>query len=148
MRALLQRVTAAQVTVDGTVVGEIGRGLLVLLGVAPDDRTDEADRLADKIARLRIFADEAGRMNRSVEQIGGEILLVSQFTLYADTSRGNRPGFSGAAPPERAAVLVEAVGERLRQRGLRVATGTFGAHMAVSLTNDGPVTILLDTRTS
>lgn len=144
MRALLQRVSEAKVTVADETVGEIGRGLLVLLGISRHDDAAQVERMAAKIAKLRIFEDEAGKMNRSVEEVGGELLVVSQFTLYADTSRGNRPGFGAAAPPELAEPLYLALCERLRQRNLRVATGNFGASMAVALSNDGPVTIWLD----
>ena len=143
MRAVCQRVSRASVTVDGEVVGEIGRGWLVLLGVGPTDDEAVAARMADKIVGLRVFEDEAGKMNRSVVDVGGALLVVSQFTLYADTSRGRRPGFTGAALPAMAEPLVERFAEIVRERGLPVATGRFGAHMAVDLTNDGPVTIVL-----
>ena len=143
MRAVCQRVSRASVTVDGEVVGEIGRGWLVLLGVGPHDDEAVAARLADKIVGLRVFEDEAGKMNRSVVDVGGSLLVVSQFTLYADTSRGRRPGFTGAAPPAVAEPLVERFAELVRERGLHVETGRFGAQMAVDLTNDGPVTIVL-----
>lgn len=143
MRAVCQRVSRASVTVDGEVVGEIGRGWLVLLGVGPTDDEAVAARMADKIVGLRVFEDEAGKMNRSVVDVGGALLVVSQFTLYADTSRGRRPGFTGAAPPAMAEPLVERFAEIVRERGLPVATGRFGAHMAVELLNDGPVTIVL-----
>ena len=147
MRAVIQRVSEASVTVEDQVVGQIGPGLLVLLGVGPDDGAAEVALLADKIANMRIFADEAGRFNRSVIDAGGAVLVVSQFTLYADTRRGRRPGFSDAAAPEIAAPLVEAFGAALRARGLAVARGVFGAHMRVALVNDGPVTITLDSAT-
>jgi D-tyrosyl-tRNA(Tyr) deacylase len=143
MRAVCQRVSRASVTVDRETVGEIGLGWLVLLGVGPRDDDATAARMADKIVGLRVFEDEAGKMNRSVLDVGGAVLLVSQFTLYADTSRGRRPGFTGAAPPAVAEPLVERVAELIRERGLTVATGRFGALMDVSLTNHGPVTILL-----
>ena len=143
MRAVCQRVTHASVTVDGEVVGEIGHGWLVLLGVGPRDDEAVAARLVDKIVGLRVFEDEAGKMNRSVVDVGGSLLVVSQFTLYADTSRGRRPGFTGAAPPSMAEPLVERFAELVRERGLHVATGRFGAQMTVDLTNDGPVTIVL-----
>ncbi len=145
MRALAQRVARAEVRVGSDVVGAIDGGLLVLLGVTHDDGEEEARALADKLAALRIFADEHGRMNRSVRDVGGSVLLVSQFTLYADLRKGNRPSFVAAAPPERARPLVDAVAERLRAAGLEVACGVFGAAMAVSSVNDGPVTIWLDT---
>jgi D-tyrosyl-tRNA(Tyr) deacylase len=147
MRAVLQRVTKASVTVDGQVAGKIGRGLLVLLGIGRDDVRDDMALLADKIANMRIFPADDGRFDRSVLDIGGEVLVVSQFTLYADTRRGRRPSFSDAAPPEIAAPLVESFVELLRARGLLVASGVFGAHMDVDLQNDGPVTIMLDTAT-
>ena len=147
MRAVIQRVTEASVTVDNQVVGQIGHGLLVLLGVGIGDRPAEALLLAEKIANMRIFRDEAGRFERSALEVGAAALVVSQFTLYADTRRGRRPSFSDAAPPEIAAPLVDAFAAALRERGLRVATGVFGAHMDVALINDGPVTILLDSDT-
>ncbi|MSQ07368.1 MAG: D-tyrosyl-tRNA(Tyr) deacylase [Dehalococcoidia bacterium] len=144
MRALVQRVTQALVLVDQQEVGRIGRGLLVFLGVAQGDTDADGQYLADKIANLRIFADSDNRFNRSALDLGAEILLVSQFTLHADTRRGRRPDFTQAAPPEEAQPLYLTVAEQLRGAGLSVATGRFGAHMQVSLTNDGPVTILLD----
>ena len=145
MRALLQRVSRAAVEVAGETVGSIGTGWLVLLGVGPSDTPAVAEQIADKIAQLRCFEDEQGKTNLSVLDVGGAILLVSQFTLYADTSRGRRPGFTGAAPPDQANLLVEKVAEALRRHGLPVETGEFGARMQVSLTNDGPFTIGLDT---
>jgi D-tyrosyl-tRNA(Tyr) deacylase len=144
MRAVCQRVSRASVTVDGEIVGAIGPGWLVLLGVGPQDDEAIAARMADKIVGLRVFEDEAGKMNRSVVDVGGSVLVVSQFTLYADTSRGRRPGFTGAAPPALAEPLVRRVAGLIRQRGLTVQTGRFGAHMAVELVNDGPVTIMFD----
>jgi D-tyrosyl-tRNA(Tyr) deacylase len=146
MRAVLQRVSAARVTVDGRTIGAIGPGLLVLAGAGEGDGDADADWIARKVAELRIFEDGAGKMNRSVEDAGGAVLLVSQFTLYADTSRGRRPSFTGALAPERAAPLVERVAAALRARGLTVAEGAFGADMDVALVNDGPVTIVLDSR--
>lgn len=143
MRAVCQRVSRASVTVDGQVVGEIGHGWMVLLGVGPHDDEPTAARIADKIVGLRVFEDEAGKMNRSVVDVGGAVLLVSQFTLYADTSRGRRPGFTGAAPPAIAEPLVARTADLIRERGLTVATGRFGALMEVALVNDGPVTIVL-----
>ena len=143
MRAVCQRVSRASVTVDGEIVGAISQGWLVLLGVGPHDDEAVAARMADKIVGLRVFEDEAGKMNRSVVDVGGSLLVVSQFTLYADTSRGRRPGFTGAAPPAVAEPLVERFAAIVRERGLHVETGRFGAHMAVDLTNDGPVTIVL-----
>jgi D-tyrosyl-tRNA(Tyr) deacylase len=145
MRALLQRVSRAAVEVDGEPVAAIGDGLLALVAAGAGDGLGDAAELGRKIARLRIFADADGRMNRSVTDVGGAMLVVSQFTLYADTSRGNRPGFTAAAPPQLGRRLVDAVADELRTAGLRVQTGRFGAHMQVSLVNDGPVTIWLDT---
>lgn len=147
MRAVIQRVSEASVTVDGEIVGQIGRGLLVLLGVGEGDGPDEATLLAEKIAAMRIFPDDEGRFNRSALDIGGAVLVVSQFTLYADTRRGRRPSFAAAAPPEVAAPLVELFVAAVRQQGLPVATGSFGAMMRVALVNDGPVTIMLDSAT-
>lgn len=145
MRALLQRVIRATCTVEGRVTGETGPGLLVLLGVAPEDTPETARALAAKVAKLRVFGDEAGKMNRSVLDIGGGVLSVSQFTLYADTRRGNRPSFSGAAAPEHARALYAEFNAALRACGVPVGEGVFGAHMVLDLTNDGPVTLLLDT---
>jgi D-tyrosyl-tRNA(Tyr) deacylase len=145
MKALLQRVSEAGVEVAGATVGEIGAGLLVLLGVETADGEAEAEQLARKVAQLRIFEDQAGKMNLSVLDAGGEVLAVSQFTLCADTGRGNRPGFSGAARPEAAEPLYRHFVRALEGHGLRVATGTFQAEMAVRLVNDGPVTIWLET---
>lgn len=145
MRAVIQRVSEASVRVAGELVGQIEGGLLILLGIGPLDDPASADLLADKIANLRIFADEEGRFNRSIVESGGAALVVSQFTLFADTRKGRRPSFIDAAPPEIAAPLVDAFAAALQQRGLRVATGAFGAHMQVALVNDGPVTITLDT---
>ena len=147
MRAVLQRVSQASVTVGDEVVGAIGRGLLILLGIGVGDSEAEARLLAEKTANLRIFADEEGRFNRSLLDIGGEALVVSQFTLYADTRRGRRPSFSDAAPPEIAAPLVDIFADELRRLGVAVSTGRFGAMMQVALVNDGPVTILLDSAT-
>mgnify|MGYP001752971457 CR=1 FL=1 len=144
MRAVVTRVSHASVTIQGRVNGHIGRGYLVLLGVGPGDTEDTALRLADKICNLRVFEDENGKMNRSLEQVGGSLLVVSQFTLYADTS-SRRPGFSGAAKPEVAIPLYERFMDRCRERGFPVEHGEFGADMAVDSCNDGPVTILLDT---
>ena len=144
MRAVVQRVAGARVTVDSEVVGEIGAGLCVLLGVARGDEEAVAERLAEKVARLRIFENEDGKFDRSVLDNGGSILVVSNFTLIADTERGNRPSFSDAAPPEEAERLYEAFCSALRELGLSVATGSFGARMQVELANAGPVTIVLD----
>ena len=145
MRALLQRVSRAEVRVEGASVGEIGRGLVVLVGVGPDDDEAVADALARQVAELRIFADDAGRTNLSLLDVGGGALVVSQFTLFADTRRGRRPGFTGAAPPDQAERLYEAFVRALRGLGITVATGRFGASMEVELVNDGPFTIWLDT---
>lgn len=144
MRAVLQRVSEASVSVAGEVVGRITTGLLVLLGVGPDDDDATAELLAEKIANLRIFSDEAGRFNRSLIDIGGAALVVSQFTLFADLRRGRRPSFTDAAPPEHAAPLIETFAEALRRRGVAVTGGRFGANMQVALVNDGPVTITID----
>jgi len=145
VRALLQRSTGARALVAGEVVGSIGPGLVVLLGVGPDDTDAVADDLARKTAELRIFRDDAGRTNRSLLDIDGAALVVSQFTLYADTRRGRRPGFTGGASPEHAERLYLRFAEALRGLGVTVATGSFGAEMAVELVNDGPFTIWLDT---
>ena len=145
MRALLQRVTRAAVRVDGATVGEIGRGLVVLVGVGPEDDETVADALARQVAELRIFADDEGRTNRSLLDVEGGALVVSQFTLFADTRRGRRPGFTGAAPPDQAQRLYARFGAALGGLGVPVATGLFGASMAVELVNDGPFTIWLDT---
>ena len=144
MRALLQRVTEASVEIDGVVVGRIGPGLVALLGVAVDDEKADAEYLATKIANLRIFADGEGRFNRSALDVGAGLLVVSQFTLYADTRRGRRPDFTRAAPPELAEQLYEYTVSLFRDTGLTVATGRFQEYMQVRLQNDGPVTIMLD----
>jgi D-aminoacyl-tRNA deacylase len=145
MRALIQRVTQACVEVDGAITGQIETGLLVLLGVTKTDTPTDADYLVDKIANLRIFPDEAGKMNRSLLDVGGALLAVSQFTLYGDCRKGRRPGFDLAAPAEQARALYEYFVEKARLSDIRVETGVFQAHMAVSLTNDGPVTFMLET---
>jgi D-aminoacyl-tRNA deacylase len=144
VRAVVQRVSRARVVVEGEVVGEIGAGLCVLVGVARGDGEDAAVRLAAKVARLRIFEDDAGKFDRSVLDTGGAALVVSQFTLIADTRKGNRPSFVDAAPPDEAEALYERFCEELRALGVPVETGVFGARMEVSLVNDGPVTIVLD----
>jgi D-aminoacyl-tRNA deacylase len=144
VRAVVQRVSSARVVVEGEAVGEIGAGLCVLLGVAREDGEVEATRLAGRIARLRIFENEEGRFDRSLLDIGGAALLVSQFTLIADTTKGNRPSFTNAAQPEQAEPLYDAFCAALRELGVRVATGRFGARMRVEIANDGPVTIVLD----
>lgn len=143
MKAVVQRVSEARVRARGETVGEVGPGLCVLLGVALDDTPANAQRLAEKVARLRIFEDDEGRFDRSLLDVGGEALVVSQFTLLADTAKGNRPSFTEAAPPDEAEPLYEAFCEALRKQGVRVATGLFGARMAVELVNEGPVTIVL-----
>ena len=145
MRALLQRTTGARVRVGDEVVGEIGAGLVILLGVGPDDDATTTDALARRVTELRIFDDAAGRTNLSLIDVGGAVLVVSQFTLFADTRRGRRPGFTGAAAPELAERLYLRFAETLRGLGVEVATGRFGAVMAVELVNDGPFTIWLDT---
>jgi D-tyrosyl-tRNA(Tyr) deacylase len=145
VRALLQRTSGASVAVSGDVVGTIGSGLVVLLGVGPEDDEASADALARRITELRIFRDAEGRTNSSLSDVGGSVLLISQFTLFADTRRGRRPGFTGAAPPEQAERLYERAAAAFRDLGVEVATGQFGAEMAVTLTNDGPFTIWLDT---
>ncbi len=147
MRAVVQRVTAARVEVNGALVGEIGSGLLVLLGVAKTDTAADADFLAEKMVNLRIFSDAAGKMNLSLLDAGGALLVVSQFTLYGDCRKGRRPGFDKAAPPEQARALYEHFVEVARRTVPRVETGVFQADMAVSLTNDGPVTFLLESPT-
>ncbi|HCA57251.1 MAG TPA: D-tyrosyl-tRNA(Tyr) deacylase [Blastocatellia bacterium] len=145
MRALIQRVSGSSVAVNGETVGKIGRGLLVLLGVGKDDRETDADLLADKVANLRIFDDEAGKMNLSILEVQGEVLAVSQFTLFADSRRGRRPSYIDAAPPEEANRLYEYFMDRLRSNGVSVQAGRFQAMMDVELVNNGPVTIWLDT---
>ena len=144
MRAVITRVREASVTIEGRVNGAIGQGFLVLLGVGPNDTEAVCDKLAEKVCNLRIFEDENGRMNRSLEQVGGSLLVVSQFTLYADTS-SRRPGFTGAAKPDLAIPLYERFLQRCRDRGFEVRHGEFGADMQVASVNDGPVTILFDT---
>jgi len=144
VRAVVQRVSEAAVTADGAVRGAIGPGLLVLLGIAVGDDAATAGRLAGKVARLRVFENDEGRFDRSLLDTGGAALVVSQFTLLADTTKGNRPSFTGAAPPEEAEPLYEAFCDELRGVGIPVETGVFGARMAVSLVNDGPVTIVLE----
>ncbi|OUQ74998.1 D-aminoacyl-tRNA deacylase [Flavonifractor sp. An100] len=144
MRAVVTRVSSASVTIDGVVEGAIDRGYLILLGVGPNDTQEVCDKLAEKICNLRVFEDEKGKMNRSLEQVGGAMLVISQFTLYADTS-SRRPGFSYAAKPDLAIPLYERFLDQCRQRGFRVEHGQFGADMKVASVNDGPVTILYDT---
>jgi len=144
VKALLQRVAKASVKVEGRVVGRIAGGLVVLLGVADQDRETDAEYLADKIANLRIFSDDQSKFNLSTLKVNGELLVISQFTLLADTRKGRRPSFTSAAPPEKAATLYNLFIMRLKQTGLKVETGEFGAHMMLEIFNDGPVTIMLD----
>ena len=144
MRAVIQRVQRASVTVDGEVVAKIGKGLLILLGIAPEDTLAAAESLADKVVHLRIFEDAADKMNLSLLDVAGEAIVVSQFTLYADTSRGRRPSFIGAAKPDLAEPLVESFAKLLVDRGVPTQAGVFGAHMDVALVNDGPVTIVME----
>ena len=144
MRALLQKVSYASVTVDGRVVGQIDKGFCILLGITHSDTNKEADWLANKIAGLRIFEDEAGKLNLALPDVGGELLIISQFTLYGDAAKGRRPSFVAAARPEQSEPLYEYFVEQLRTAGFRVATGVFGAHMEVEIHNDGPVTMMLE----
>ncbi len=144
MKAVLQRVQHGRVTVNEVTKGEIGLGLVILLGIAPEDTPEIAEKMADKIATLRIFEDTAEKMNLSLLDVDGSALVVSQFTLYADTSRGRRPSFTGAGSPEMAEPLVEAFARMLRDRGVPTQTGVFGAHMQVEILNDGPVTIIME----
>ena len=145
MRAVIQRVKEAEVKISGKTVGKIGKGLLVLLAVHQDDTEDKIERLATKIINLRIFADKDDKMNLSIKDVGGEILVVSQFTLYGDISKGNRPSFIESAKPDKAVPYYEKFVEKIKVSGLKTATGEFGAMMEVSLINDGPVTIIIDT---
>ena len=145
MRAVLQRVNHGKVTVEGEVTGEIASGLVILLGITHTDTQENVQKLASKITKLRIFSDDQGKMNLSIKDVGGEVLVISQFTLYADSKKGNRPSYIEAARPEQATPLYEQFCETLRQEGLTVATGVFGADMNVELLNQGPVTIILDT---
>jgi D-tyrosyl-tRNA(Tyr) deacylase len=144
MRLVVQRVTNAQVAVDNEITGKIGNGYMVLLGVTHEDTKETADFLVKKLINLRVFEDENGKMNLSIKQVNGELLVVSQFTLYADTNHGNRPSFISAAKPEQANELYEYFMQKCKDEGLKVEHGKFGAHMEVSLTNDGPVTIMLE----
>jgi D-tyrosyl-tRNA(Tyr) deacylase len=144
MRAVLQRVSHGKVSVDGMVVAEIGHGLVILLGIGPKDSEVQARTMVEKIATLRIFEDQEGKINRSVIDIGGQAIVVSQFTLYADTRKGRRPSFTDAAPPELARPLMERFAKLLSEQGVPTQTGEFGAHMLVEIANSGPVTILLE----
>ena len=146
MRAVVQRVASSRVTVDERVTGEVKKGLLVLLGVTHDDTSKDVDYMVDKVTNLRIFEDENDKMNLSLKDIGGEVMAVSQFTLYGDARKGRRPSFSDAARPDVANPLYEEFVEKLRAQGITVGTGVFGAHMMVELTNDGPVSILLESK--
>ena len=148
MRSVVQRVSSSSVTVDGDVIGKIDKGLMVLLGVTHDDTSKDVDYMIDKILNLRIFEDEDDKMNLSLKDIGGELLVVSQFTLYGDCRKGRRPSFTNAAKPDLADKLYEEFIANAKSQGLNVGTGQFGAHMMVDLTNDGPVTILLDSSKS
>ncbi len=144
MRALLQRVSQASVSVDGRIVGKINRGYVILLGVTHSDTTQVADWVANKVAGLRLFEDDAGKMNLELREVGGEFLVISQFTLYGDARKGKRPSFISAARPEQAEPLVDYFVEQLRALGFTVATGVFGAHMEVEIHNDGPVTLMIE----
>ena len=146
MRAVVQRTTKSSVSVDGTIIATAGRGLTVLLGVGVDDTEQDANYLADKITHLRVFTDQNGKMNLSLLDVGGELMAVSQFTLFGDCRKGRRPGFDQAAPPDRAKMLYELFVEAVKAYGVPVACGQFQAHMLVSLDNDGPVTLLLDSK--
>ena len=146
MRVVLQRVTSASVKIDGTVTGEIGTGLVLLLGIAKDDTPQDVEYVVDKCVQLRIFGDENGKMNRSLLDVAGEVLVISQFTIFGDTRKGRRPSFENAAPPEHAEPLYELAVERLKEHGGQVATGRFGAFMEVALVNDGPVTLTVESR--
>lgn len=146
MRVVLQRVSSASVKIDGAVTGEIGSGLVLLLGIAKDDGPEDVAYVVNKCAGLRIFGDDQGKMNRSLLDVDGEVLAISQFTLFGDTRKGRRPSFESAAPAELAEPLYDLAVERLRERGIRVATGRFGAFMEVSLVNDGPVTLTVESR--
>lgn len=146
VKAVVQRVSEGLVTVAGATVGEIATGLVVLVGVARNDALKDADVIADKLAGLRVFADDSGQMNRSVQEVSGAVLVISQFTLYGDSGRGRRPSFAAAAPSEAAEPLVEAVAARIERLGIPVARGRFGSRMSVALVNEGPVTVILETR--
>ncbi|MDR2834505.1 MAG: D-tyrosyl-tRNA(Tyr) deacylase [Streptococcaceae bacterium] len=145
MKVVIQRVSKAQVDIEGKTVGQIDKGFVVLLGIHESDTSKEVDYLVRKVSQMRIFEDEAGKMNLSLDQVGGQILLISQFTLYSDTKKGNRPGFEKAARPDVAIPLYEEFGLKLEEKGVPVKHGVFGADMQISLINDGPVTITIDT---
>lgn len=147
MRVVVQRTTSASVTVDGTVTGEIAHGLVCLVGFTDGDGEEELNYVADKIVNLRIFSDEAGKMNRSLLQVGGDILSISQFTVYGNCRKGRRPNFMAAAPPDTAEALYDSFNDTLRSYGIKVETGRFGANMQVSLVNDGPVTLIVESKT-
>lgn len=144
MRIVIQRVRQGRVSVNGEIIAEIGQGMVILVGVGPADGEEQARYLAEKIANLRIFEDEHGKINRSLLEVNGSAIVISQFTLYADTRKGRRPSFTDAAPPELASPLVERFAEMLREQGVETQTGQFGAHMLVEISNDGPVTIWLE----
>jgi len=146
MRAVVQRVSQSSVSVEGVEKGRIARGFMVLVGVGAEDAASDAEYLADKVTKLRVFEDEAGKMNLSLLDVGGEVLAISQFTLFGDARKGNRPGFTSAAPPDKAEALYRKFVDVLKSRGLKVEEGIFRAHMKVNLVNDGPVTILLDSK--
>ena len=146
MRVVVQKVTEAAVLVNGEIIGEIGKGFMLLVGIGKEDAQEDVCYLARKVANLRVFEDEEGKMNRSLKDVGGDILSISQFTLFADTKKGNRPSFINVAAPETGEALYQEFNERLRAEGFSVASGKFGAHMAVSLVNDGPVTIIIDSK--
>ncbi|HRA70074.1 MAG TPA: D-aminoacyl-tRNA deacylase [Trichococcus flocculiformis] len=146
MRVVVQKVTEAAVLVGGEIIGEIGKGFMLLVGIGKEDAQEDVCYIARKVANLRDFEDEEGKMNRSLKDVGGDILSISQFTLFADTKKGNRPSFINAAAPETSEALYQEFNERLRAEGFSVASGKFGAHMAVSLVNDGPVTIIIDSK--
>ena len=146
MKAVIQRVRRASVDIEGRIVGQIDRGLVVLLGVAQEDNRTDVEFMVEKLPAIRVFSDEAGKMNKSLSDIGGALLIISQFTLVADTDRGRRPSFEKAAPPEQAKMLYQLLVDQLKARRLRIETGVFGATMIVSLENEGPVTLVLDSR--
>ena len=146
MRVVVQKVTEAAVLVGGEIIGEIGKGFMLLVGIGKEDAQEDVCYIARKVANLRVFEDEEGKMNRSLKDVGGDILSISQLTLFADTKKGNRPSFNNAATPETGDELYQEFNERLRAEGFSVASGKFGAHIAVSLVNDGPVTIIIDSK--